>query len=336
MISLPEHLVYARVMLNHLETSILVTLAYYNALRWPLTALEVMQRRAPLRRERSSVEIGAIIAALDQLVVRGSVKTQSGLYWIGSMQDDVVANRITREALSADAWPSVLRSAWWLQAVPMVRMISGSGSLAMGSSGMSSDWDVFVVVEHGRLYTARFGLLVAAFLLGRLRTKEMRTAPHRFCFNHIITADSLALKHRSIFTAHVIAWLVPMYDPWRYAARLRDANRWTGEYVADSSTTVFNRRSVKHSSLLHGIRRSLELVIGTWIGALIERILRFWMQQRINNDPSTSAMGGRIVATDRELEFHPRSFEGVALRRFNSTLRGLGLGAYAQHDSGLR
>lgn len=336
MISLRENLVYARAMFNPLEQSILVTLAYYNALRWPLTALEVLQRRVPTQHNESSVKIGSIIDALDTLAGRGAIAAHSGLYWIGSLNADGVANRVTRESLSADVWPQVLRSAWWLQAVPMVRMIAGSGSLAMGSSGASSDWDVFVVVEKGRLYTARFGLLVVAFLMGRLRTKSMRTAPRRFCFNHIITTDGLSLKHRSVFTAHVIAWLVPFYDPWKYASRLADANRWTREYVAETSTRAFNRRAVKSSFVLSGVRRLFEAILRTWIGGMLERLLRFWMQRRISADPSTNAKGGRIVANDRELEFHPRSFEGVALQRFNSTLRSLGLGAYVQYDSGLR
>jgi hypothetical protein len=59
------------------------------------------------------------------------------------------------------------------------------------------------------------------------------------------------------------------------------------------------------------------------------------MQRRIHREPATHEKGGRIVADDRELEFHPHSFEAVALSRYNAALTRLGLGQYAERDSGL-
>jgi hypothetical protein len=214
-------------------------------------------------------------------------------------------------------------------------MLAASGSLAMGATGAASDWDVFVVVKAGRLYTARFGLLAAAWMMRRLRTKRMRIAPDRFCFNHIITTDGLAIRHRSLFTAHALSWLIPLYDPTGYAGRLRHANAWVGDYVSTSASESFIRRSVVHSRFLDTLRRWLEAVLNTFIGTVVERMLRRWMRARIQAEPATHKAGGRIVADDRELEFHPRSFEALALSRYNATLAALGMGQYAEHDSGL-
>jgi|GEM_PF-3703007 len=316
-----------------LEEQVLATLAYYGALRWPLTVVELSERFIPLGAGKASM--GQLVAMLEQLARDGQIRADSGLYVLGDTPVYIVENRVRREAESAHKWRMLLRWAWWLQMVPYVRMVAGSGSLAMGSSSAQSDWDVFVVAKAGRLYTARLGLLVIAGLLGRLRTKSMRVAPNRFCFNHIITTDGLAIRHRSLFTAHALAWLVPFYDPWKFAHRLCDANQWVYEYSSASIGEQFIRRAISTSRFLSAIRKCIEFVLNTFIGTWVERVLRSWMQKRIMANPETTAPGGRIVADNRELEFHPHSFEAVALSRYNATLSRIGLGKFSQRDSGL-
>lgn len=320
------------------DQSILATLAYYDALRRPLTLVELYERLIPSARLGFPAPrplLGDIVSHADALVSAGAVQTECGLYSLASSYAGFGQVFVKRQKESAQKYLKVLKCAWWLQAVPYVRMLAASGSLAMGSTGPLSDWDMFAVVRAKRLYTARFGLLVSTWLMGRLRTKRMRTAPDRFCFNHIVTTDGLSVRHRSLFTAHAVAWLVPVYDPWGYAARLRQANEWVGDFTGTSGGRHFVRRSVEESRVLGGIRRIAELVLNTFIGDGIERILRRWMRARIQAEPATHKPGGRIVADDRELEFHPRSFEAVALARYNTSLSSLGMGQYAEHDSGL-
>ena len=316
------------------EQGVLATLAYYGALRWPLTLLEIAERR--IDGDGAPHDLGRLLAMLERFVERGYVRAQAGLYTIGEATHDLREHRASREATSADKMYVMLQSARWLQAVPYVRMLAASGSLAMSASGSQSDWDVFAIVQAGRLYTARAGLLAVAWLLGRLRTKAMRTAPDRFCFNHLITTDALALRHRSIFTAHAHAWMVPIYDPWQYATRIRQANHWVHEYTATAMGSSFIRRDVAPSRALRGVRRLAELVLSSPVGDLLEYTLRRWMQARIARNPLTTAPGGRVVADRYELEFHPHSFEVTALARYNATLRRMGLEQFVAHDSGLR
>ncbi len=315
------------------EQSLLATLAYYGALRWPLTVVELAEHMIPCGGDLHS--FGSLVASLELLEVAGRVRGESGLYVVGDVPANIADYRVSRQATSADKWRAMLSSARWLPVVPYVRMMSASGSLAMGSSALESDWDMFVIVRSGRLYTARLGLLAVAWLCGRLRTKRMKTAPDRFCFNHIITTDSLSMRHRSLYTAQAISCLVPFYDSWGYAARFRQANAWVGDYSASAGGGFYVRRELSHSRFLGAIRWWGEVFLNTFIGTLIERGLRRWMQARIRANPETHRAGGRIIADDRELEFHPRSFEAVALARYNETLTRIGLGQYRQRDSGL-
>lgn len=321
------------------EQSILATLAYYGALRRPLTLVELSERLIPsqrLGRSGPRPSLGTVASRVDALVSAGALQTECGLYERSDTPAGFGERFIRRQKESAQKYQQLLRSAWWLQAVPFVRTLATSGSLAMGSCSPQSDWDMFVIVKSGRLYTARLGLLLVAFLSGRLRTKRMQTAPDRFCFNHIITTDGLAVRHRSLYTAHALAWLAPLYDPCAYMPRLRQANAWVADFVSTVGGERFVRRSLRCSWLLNAVRRVGELVLDTWLGTACEHVVCRWMRRRIAAEPATHERGGRIVADDRELEFHPHSFEAVALARYNATLTRLGMGQYAEHDSGLR
>jgi hypothetical protein len=94
--------------------------------------------------------------------------------------------------------------------------------------------------------------------------------------------------------------------------------------------TEYVRRSVHPSPILNLIKR-----VGEWIFGWLETPLRRWQQHRIAREPATHEKGGRVVATDRELEFHPRSFEAIALARYNTALDAIGLGVHREQDSGL-
>lgn len=299
--------------MDNTERSIWATQAYYAAFEWPLTPLEIAERLIPASRiggQDVQPSIGEIVARLS---------------------DQDFSRRIEQEKIWAQKWRRMRRKAWWLQAIPYVRGLYASGSLALGNMNEGSDWDVFVIAQAGHLYTARIGLTIAAWLMGALRTKHHRTAPDRFCFNHYVTTDGLAIRHRSLYTAHGLALLVPIIDRQQYLERLWRANYWIGDFRPMPTGAAFVRREVRYSPVLAGIR---------WIGELLlswaERPLRRWQQRRIARTPATHARGGRVTASDRELEFHPRSFEATALARYTAALVRAGLGAWQEHDSGLR
>lgn len=301
--------------MDDLDRSILATRAYYDAIGFSLTPVELYVRLIPLSK--------SIHPSLGDMIARLPTATMT------------IDSRICQQKECTQKWRHMLRCAWWLQVVPYVRALFASGSLALGNVEPSSDWDVFGVMQDGRLYTARAGLLCTTWCMRRLRTKHMQVAPDRFCFNHLITTRGLVIRHRSIFTAHTLAWLVPMWDPNGYGARIRQANLWMNEWTLQTGDTHFVRRSVKRSRVLGAVQVCAELVLNTFIGSLLERILRRWMQGRIARDPITRTRGGRVIADDRELEFHPHSFETTVLERYNAALVRLGLGQYRERDSGL-
>lgn len=325
--------------MHDLDRSILATLAYYDGLGLPLTLMELHERLIPAERlggRPIDPKISEVLERLGVLCAIGTVLQEDGLYVLGGAPEGFGTRRIEQEKIWAQKWRHMLRKAWWLQAVPFVRGIYASGSLAVGNTSATSDWDIFIVAQGGRLYTTRIGLLATAWLLRALRTKHDQTASDKFCFNHYVTTNGLSMRHRSIYVAHGLAVLVPIHNPHRYLERLWQANQWIGDFRPMPVQADVVRRSVRPSSLLNAIRRTFEYILSAIIGAALEQILRSWQKRRIAREPVTHERGGRIIADDRELEFHPRSFEAVALGRYNAAMERFGMGSHVEHDSGLR
>jgi hypothetical protein len=324
--------------MKSLERPIVATLAYYGAFQWPLTLTELHERLVPGTRldehRASRPNLHELAEVTETLVAAGTIRTALGMYGPADMNEEVFTGRVAREKEQAQKWRRVRRYAWWLQGVPYVRALLGSGSLALGNTGPDSDWDVFVIARRGRLYTARAFLLATAFLMRRLRTKRDSVAPDKFCFNHYVTTDGLAIRHRSLFTAHAICWLVPLHDPYGYLGRLRQANTWIHDFVPGDSGTLFVRRQMPRSRLLGAMHRMAEAILNTMPGDWLERGLRRWQRGRIMHEPITHERGGRVIADDRELEFHPHSAERLVLDRYNAALAGLGV-KRRETDSGL-
>lgn len=313
---------------------VLATLCFWAALARPATLLEIHQWLVSSRTQTSSVSLGQVQVALDELILAGVVHTQFGFYLLASCPLAWCERRIEQEKETVQKYRTFLPALWWFQAVPFVRAVLASGSLALETCTSQSDWDVLVVARSGRLYTARIGLTVMAWLLGRLRTKHSVIVRDLFCLNHYVSDGALELSHRSLYVAHVLGRLVPSYDPQGYANNLWQANAWTRTLVpgADGPPPQHQLRSVRDSFLLKCVRRMGEWVLG---GALGDALERFMMHMQVRRIVRGSSFGGRIQATLTEIEFHPHSHERTVVERTNEYLAHYDLQKYFIEDSGL-
>ena len=84
-----------------------------------------------------------------------------------------------------------------------------------------------------------------------------------------------------------------------------------------------------------GLARCGEALLNNFFGNILEKILLAFQQRRIKKSPATYESGGRIIFTDKELEFHPRSFEKVVINNYNSGLKKFGVFGVEESDSGL-
>ncbi len=160
--------------------------------------------------------------------------------------------------------------------------------------------------------------------------------PNKFCFNHYITTDSLTIKHESLYNAQTYAHLVPSAISPTLAGEFFAANLWINKYLYNFTPHQrVKRRRVLYNSFLRGISRVIEAAIDGTVGDLLEKLARAFQQKRIQSNPATHVPGGRVVYTNTELEFHPRSFERVVLDHYNAVTRRLAISMNPEADSGL-
>lgn len=325
-----------------LRKTVLATIAYYDRLDYPLTLFEVHrflinpQRLSPKLPPIGDISMEDVAVRLEELQELGAIREQWGMYAL-SGRSGLAETRLSREKIAAQKWKRFIRKARWFQAVPWIRGVFASGSLAMANTAESSDYDALIIIRSGRLYLARLLLSGLTSLMGVRRTRYELSASDKFCFNHYITTDNLAIGHESLYNAQTYAHLVPVWpDSTRLAGEFFSANLWINRYVYNfrpgQEMTGRTVGLIPGLRLLSGI---IERALDNRFGDMLERWARSYQQRRIAGNPATHAAGGRVVYTDKELEFHPRSFERVVLNAYNAALQRLSISTYLEPDSGL-
>ncbi|HWE64334.1 MAG TPA: hypothetical protein VHB98_21695 [Chloroflexota bacterium] len=192
-----------------LRTAIRRTVAYADIFDYPLT-LDELHRY--LHGERATP------AELRALVEQGvpGLAARDGLYALTGRLS-TIAERRRREAASDPLAERARLYARLLKYLPFVRMLGLTGSLAMRNAGGKEDIDLMVVTAPGRAWLGR-AAVVAVVRLARLRGDTL-------CPNYVLAENALVLDDTSIYAAHELAHMVPLYGRDVYR-RLWSSNPW--------------------------------------------------------------------------------------------------------------
>ena len=327
--------------MHDLRNPILATLVYYDILDFPLTTVEVHKylinpERLSGEANLEAISLGLIAENLQNLTEEGRIGSKNGFYFLPE-REGLYELRIEREKIAVQKWKKFLRIAKWFRAVPYLRAVLASGSLAINNTGHESDFDVLLVARSGRLYTCRIFLCLVASLFGARRTRYERSAPDKFCFNHYITDGNMNIKYESLYNAQTYANLKPALASKSIFSRFYAENIWLNKYIYNfKPAEEFILREVSFNFLLFWIGKVGEFILNSPLGDKIEDWFKKYQQKRIKENPTTYESGGRVVFNDNELEFHPRSFEVFATDRYNKGLKQLGIiSSGEEKDSGL-
>ena len=321
-----------------LEKAILATISYYDILNYPLTTIEIWRF---LIRPKNQANFQADFLEIEQaLSEKGELgnylSSQNGFFFLKGRQD-LVKEKISKHKLSQEKWKKTIFIARILQAVPFVRMVAGSGSLALGNASSQSDLDLLIVARHGRIWTARLFVTFLVKLLGKKRDRLGKVTKDKICLNHYLSLKSLEVPCRSLYTAYEYIHLVPLFGK-KYFQKFRQKNKpWIKNYLVNFiEGEKLNRRLLKKNFLLKKTAKIFEICLGGRIGDFLEKKFAFYQTRRIKQDYRFAQKGGRIVIKDSQLEFHPNSPEKKILEQFNQKAEEMGLLEFSgQKDSGL-
>lgn len=308
-----------------LDKSILATIAYYDIFDFPLTREEVFTylsaRNQPdldFRFSQDEVDL-----CLKALVGKKTIDHIDGFYAL-PQREHLVPLRLKKQKIAVGKIKKAVRAAKILAAIPYIRAVYASGSLAMLNTNYESDLDVFIIVKCGRIWTARFLATLVMNILGMRRKPNHKISPDRVCLNHYITDSSLGIPYHGVFAAHNYANMLPLYlADESINENFKKANHWIFSYLARWQTD--KKYLQKQNWALRLCKKSSETMLNTTLGDTLEKSARGFQKRRIEKNPVTKNPHGRIEYSDKCLEFHPYTIEPEVIARFNEKSRSLGI-----------
>jgi len=182
---------------HDLDDAILRAIVYADVFDYPLTSGEIHHYLIGHPASASAIE--------ERLARAGGLRERLGSispFWFLPGREDLVSVRQEREAFARRLWPAACRYSQWIAAVPFVRMVALTGSLAMNNvSSPHDDIDLLIVTQHSRVWLAR-GLIALLVHLARRRGAYL-------CPNYILSERSLELGD------HPAGFVRPQHGPVR-------------------------------------------------------------------------------------------------------------------------
>lgn len=273
----------SRLPLERTAAAVLETLAYSDVFDWPLSLEEI---HTFLPAPAASAEVAV---ALDSLQRDGRVDA-TGPWWALGGRESLAERRWQWGAAARQLWPVARRAAVRVAALPWVRLVAVSGSLAVGAAEPDADIDLFVVTEDGRLWLAR-ALTIA---LARATTRSATAGTPLLCPNYLLSTSALSLPERDLFTARELAQLVPIAG-WSTYRALLDANAWYRDFLPNHRGAQAAQPEPRRAP----VQRVAETLLGH---RRVDRLERWEMSRKI----------ARLTAGDpgREVRFGPTLCKG--------------------------
>ncbi|MBN1581143.1 MAG: hypothetical protein JXA89_10600 [Anaerolineae bacterium] len=236
---------------HDLRSGILHTVEYSDIFDYPLTAQEIHRYLVGI--QASPEQVRAFLRD-NQWIPRHLIHKDG--YFVLRGREAIVEIRRRRAAVSVKLWPKAVRYGRWIASLPFVRMVAVTGTLAVNNADPGADIDYLIVTEPHRLWLVRT-LVIALVYAARLEALEL-------CPNYLMTLDTLDQFDRSLFTAHELAQMVPLYGFTIYQKILK-LNDWARCFFPNAFEDAHIQTQRYPPMPAAGLKRALEAALaGRW------------------------------------------------------------------------
>ena len=314
----------------------MTTVLYGDLFEYPLTVDEIHRFLTAQCPDRAPLE--QALAALDGRYLRVE---QDFVCWRG--HEASIETRRRRQQMAAARWPPARRFARWLSWVPFLRMVAVCGSQAMENGDEDGDVDFFLITAPRRLWLVQ-SLTMTLRRAGRWLGIEI-------CPNYLMSADTLEIEARNLYTARETAQVMPLWGEETYQSFL-EANRWVEDFLpqarlddrsqtdrsqtdrsqtdrsqtdrsqTDRSQTdrpLAGRRRFLEPRSRHRLTSVCEWVLGGWLGdgldRIVHRALLLYYRLRLRRHGWGQEKIERAYRRDRQVVV-TGGYAGAVARRF--------------------
>lgn len=301
-----------------LGKNIAATVTYYDVMDFPLTSFEIWKYLVEHDKASAAMEPVPLYKVWDILhseQLKEKVAEKNGFYFLPG-RGHLVEERVRREKLSVQKLKRMQKLVRVLAAVPYVRMIGATGSLSMKHGEQGSDWDMFVVLCSGKIWTGR--TVLTAFLHAIGKRRHGTKINNRACLNYYVTDDNLEIGTKDMYSAHEYRYLIPMFSFGMFQI-FELKNRWIKKFQPNFSLTgLVSVWTVRNSSFSDRTRLVLEKLLNFFD---LEEWLGLWQKKKIERNPKTHLEGSLIEANSRALVFLPTPRGPRVFQQFKERLR---------------
>jgi hypothetical protein len=251
---------------NSLLRAVLCTVAYADIFDYPLTLHEI---------HRYLTGLSAPVEAVNDVLEGDRFFVRIGDFFTLPGREEIVSIRVQRETRSRKLMPRAIQYGRILGALPYIRMVALTGSLAVLNVSSIVDFDYMLITASGRLWTAR------AFALAFNRLTRLQG--YTLCPNLIISESALEWPQHDLYSARELCQMVLIKGKEVYS-RLMQANPWVESYLPNAvrdSDGLQQKSQSKPSTVQKLFEAPLNEVIGDRLEAweMNRKIARFTRQQ---------------------------------------------------------
>jgi hypothetical protein len=220
---------------------------------------------------------------------------------------DLLDTRRRRETVSRallEDWTGPLSL---IRAMPFVRMVALSGSLAHLNADSEADLDLFVITRPGRVWSVAVSTLILARVMGWRK---------RLCLNYIVSERALMVGPADLFSANQIVHLQPLCGEGVYH-RFLDANRFVERFYPNF------RPKAATETRDHGDaarRKYVETLLDRTIGPLYERICRTIYTSHLKRRADSWRSRDQVRLEPECLKLHTSSHRREVMERFEQAV----------------
>jgi len=286
-------------MSSNLSKHILATVAYYDVMDYPMTAFEIWKHLLIIsgEEEKEKYLLVDVIFELEGDKLKRFIANEKGFYFLKDRQG-LAEERIRRNKISEFKFKRILKKAKILRFFPFIRAVAVSGRMAMKNAQEKSDWDLFIILKEGKLWTGRAIITFLLQILG-LRRNNNKTRD-RFCLNHFIISGS-EVSIKDVFSSNEYAFLIPIYGFSQFL-QFQKINNWVKKIKPNFFFENNNRKRIEDSFFSKTVKIFLEKILGfSWMEIRVKK----WQIEKIKKNPKTHQDGSMIIYGNEELAFWP-------------------------------
>ena len=213
-----------------MKKAILKTLVYSDIFNFPLKKQEIWD--ALIWEEKPLPKFSDFEKELESLKKTRKIKSDKGFFFVFNNKKAIVLRK-KREKYSKEKLKVAKKTGFWLKAVPTIKMVAITGSLAVLNSEKQDDIDFLIVSSENKLWITRALATLAIELVAKRRRPNQVEIKDKICLNMFLDEKALKFQkqRRDLFSAHEISQVALLWERNNCFKNFKKNNLWVKDYL---------------------------------------------------------------------------------------------------------